>query len=197
MAHISIEPATGDRFDDAQHALTGGGDGASCQCQWWTMTAAQFQKATRGEREALLRDEIDAGPPPALIAYVDGEAAGWVRVGPRTRQIRLARTRNYASHSGEPWDDDDVWAVSCFVVRKEFRGQGLNAQLLQAAIDYARAGGARVLEAYPVDPAAGRKKSSNELYHGVVSTFEQAGFSEVARPRPDLAIVSLELTGEG
>ncbi|HWS52131.1 MAG TPA: GNAT family N-acetyltransferase [Microbacterium sp.] len=196
MAHISIEPATGDRFDDAQHALTGGGDGASCQCQWWTMTAAQFQKATREEREALLRDEIDAGPPPALIAYVDGEAAGWVRVGPRTRQIRLARTKNYAGHSDEPWDDDDVWAVSCFVVRKEFRGEGLNAKLLQAAIGYARAGGARVLEAYPVDPAAGRKKSSNELYHGVVSTFEQAGFSEVARPRPDLAIVSLELRGE-
>ena len=44
MAHITIEPVTADRFDDAQHALTGGGDGRSCQCQWWTITNAEFQR---------------------------------------------------------------------------------------------------------------------------------------------------------
>lgn len=194
MAHITIEPATPERFDDAEHALTGGGDGRSCQCQWWTITNADFNRTTQHEREQLLRDEIAAGPPPALIAYVDGEAAGWVRVGPRTRQIRLERTKSFAAGSEEPWDDSTVWAVSCFVVRREHRNQGLNTKLLDAAIDYARANGARTIEAYPVDPEAGRKKSSNDLYHGVVSTFEEAGFREVARARPDLAIVSLELT---
>lgn len=194
MAHITIEPATPERFDDAEHALTGGGDGRSCQCQWWTITNAEFNRTTQQERERLLRDEIAAGPPPALIAYVDGEAAGWVRVGPRTRQIRLGRTKSFAAGSEEPWDDSTVWAVSCFVVRREHRNQGLNTKLLDAAIDYARANGARTIEAYPVDPEAGRKKSSNDLYHGVVSTFEEAGFREVARARPDLAIVSLELT---
>lgn len=194
MAHITIEPATPERFDDAEHALTGGGDGRSCQCQWWTITNADFNRTTQHEREQLLRDEIAAGPPPALIAYVDGEAAGWVRVGPRTRQIRLGRTKSFAAGSEEPWDDSTVWAVSCFVVRREHRNQGLNTKLLDAAIDYARANGARTIEAYPVDPEAGRKKSSNDLYHGVVSTFEEAGFREVARARPDLAIVSLELT---
>jgi GNAT superfamily N-acetyltransferase len=193
MVRITIEPATTERFDDAQHALTGGGDGASCQCQWWMMPGAEFDRTTRAEREGMLRRELDDGPPPALIAYVDGEAAGWVRVGPRTRQVRLARTRNYAPHSEEPWDDPSVWAVSCFVVRKEHRRSGLNAQLLAAAVDYARQSGARVLEAYPLDPANGRQKSSNDLYHGILSTFREAGFREVARPRPDLAIVSLEL----
>lgn len=193
MAQITIEPATAGRFDDAQHALTGGGDGRSCQCQWWMLTNADFDKTTLDERRELLRDELAETPSPALIAYVDGEAAGWVRVGPRTRQVRLARTRNFASHSDEPWDDEAVWAVTCFVVRKEHRKQGLNARLLAAAVDYARAAGARVLEAYPLDPDAGRKIPVNDLYHGVLSTFEQAGFREVARPRPHLAIVSLDL----
>jgi len=192
MARITIEPATPDRFDDAQHALSGGGDGHGCQCQWWTITNSEFNNTTLDERRELLRDEVTAGPPPALIAYVDGEAAGWVRVGPRTRQVRLARTRNFAA-SEEDWDDGDVWAVTCFVVRKEHRKQGLNAQLLDAALDYARAGGARVVEAYPMDPHAGKKIPVNDLYHGVLSTFEAAGFREVARPRPDLAIVSLDL----
>jgi GNAT superfamily N-acetyltransferase len=193
MGTIRIELATASRFDDAQHALTGGGDGRSCQCQWWTLTNAQFNAASAAERTQLLRDEIASGPPPALIAYVDGEAAGWVRVGPRTAQVRLSRTKNFAA-SEEPWDDESVWAVSCFVVRKEHRGAGLTTQLLRAAVDYARDHGARVVEGYPVDPGAGRKKSSNELYHGTVSTFAAAGFREVARPRPEVAIVAVDLT---
>lgn len=195
MANITIEPATADRFDDAEHALTGGGDGRSCQCQWWMITNTEWQNTTKEQRERMLRDEVGAGPPPALIAYVDGEAAGWVRVGPRTRQIRLGRTRAFTESSQEPWDDDAVWTVSCFVVRKEHRGKGLNARLLEAAIDYARDSGARVIEAYPLDPNAGRKIAVNELYHGVLSTFQDAGFREVARPKPHLAVVSLDLAG--
>jgi GNAT superfamily N-acetyltransferase len=196
MATITIEPATSDRFDDAQHALTGGGDGASCQCAWWTLTNAQWQASSREEREALLRKEMADAPPPALIAYVDGDAAGWIRVGPRARQVRLGRTRDFTAHSQETWEDESVWAVSCFVTRREHRGEGLNAKLLDAAIDFARAQGARVIEAYPTEPidATGKKRPANDLFKGVVSTFENAGFREVARPKPDRAIVSLDLT---
>ncbi|MFF2485632.1 GNAT family N-acetyltransferase [Microbacterium sp. NPDC058062] len=193
MANITIEPATADRFADAQHALSGGGDGHGCQCQWWMITNAEWQKTSQERREGMLRDEMDAGPPPALIAYVDGEAAGWVRIGPRTKQVRIGRTRNFTDASQEPWDDDSVWSVSCFVVRKEHRQQGLNAKLLDAAIDYARTSGARVIEAYPLDLDAGKKIPVNDLFHGVLSTFEEAGFREVARPKPHLAIVSLDL----
>lgn len=193
MPTVTIEPATSDRFDDAQHALTGGGDGRSCQCQWWTLTNAEFDKTSQDERRELLRHEMVAGPPPALIAYVDGEAAGWVRVGPRTSQVRLARTRVINESSREPFEDESVWAVSCFVVRREYRRTGLNAQLLAAAVDFARENGARIIEAYPIDTRAGTKKASNELYHGVLSTFEDAGFVEVARPKPDMAVVALEV----
>lgn len=192
MPTITIAPATADRFDDAEHALTGGGDGRSCQCQWWTITNAEFQKISADEREALLKSEVDAGPPPALIAYVDGEAAGWVRVGPRDAQVRIPRTREIAAATAQPFDDPSVWSVSCFVVRKEHRGLGLNAALLEAAIDHARTGGARVIEAYPIDPTAA-KRSSNELFRGVLSVFLAAGFTQVARPKVDRAIVQLEL----
>lgn len=192
MPRITIEPATTDRFADAQHTWDAGGDGRSCQCQWWTITNAQWQKTSQQERTQLFRDELESGPPPGLIAYVDGEPAGWVRVGPRIAQRRLSRTRNFAQ-SHEPWDDESVWAVTCFVVRNEHRGQGLNDRLLAAAVDYARDAGARTIEAYPLDPAQGKKKASNLLFHGVVSTFVNAGFREVARPRPDLAIVALDL----
>ena len=42
MSRVSVEAASADRFADVQHALAGGGDGASCQCQWWMLTNAQF-----------------------------------------------------------------------------------------------------------------------------------------------------------
>jgi ribosomal protein S18 acetylase RimI-like enzyme len=188
---ITIMPATAERFDDVEHAFSGGGDGLSCQCQWWTLTNAQFQASGQEDRERMLRAQIAEQPSPALIAYVDGEAAGWVRVGPRTAQPRLSRTRDFAATS-EPWDDPSVWAVTCFVVRKEHRGRGLNQRLLDAAVEHARDNGARVLEAYPNDTSVTRR-SANELYRGILSVFENAGFREVARPKPERVIVQLEL----
>lgn len=194
MAEIVIAPATAGRFADAEHALTGGGDGRSCQCQWWMMPNVQFQSMPTEERRERLKQELETETvAPALIAYADGEAAGWVRVGPRAAQVRIGRTRNIAAHTPHDPDDPSVWAVSCFVVRREHRGTGITAKLLKAAVDHARSHGARIIEAYPVDTAT-TKKPSNELYHGVLSVFEAAGFAEIARPKPDRVIVALELS---
>jgi len=189
MAEIRIAPASADRFDDAEHALTGGGDGASCWCQWWMLRNKDFDATSNEERRELLRADLRAPVPSALIAYVDDVAAGWVKVAPRSEQPRLAFTRDF-QESPEPWDDPAVWAVTCFVVRREFRGEGIAARLLDAAVDHARANGARVIEAYPVDTGI-KKTSSNELYHGALSSFVDAGFNEVARPKPARPIVSL------
>ena len=189
---VTIEPAAADRFDDAQHALNGGGDGGSCQCQWWLMRNRDWVQTSREQRAELFRAEFDGMQPPGLIAYVDGEAAGWVRVGPRDTHVRLAHTRAYAHSTAQPWDDPSVWVVSCFVVRREHRMSGLTAQLLDAAISAARAGGARVIEAYPIDTAVTTKRT-NELYVGVLSSYLKAGFREVARTSADRAIVELEL----
>lgn len=195
MSTITIEPATAARFGDAEHALTGGGDGASCQCQWWMMPNTDFQRTTRDDREGMLRAELDRQPAPGLVAYIDGEAAGWVRIGPRTAQPRLSRTRAFAA-SPHPWHDAGAWAVTCFVVRREHRGAGVMSRLLAAAVHHARANGASVIEAYPVDTSV-TTRSSNELYTGILSVFEAAGFREVARPKPERAIVELRLTGTG
>lgn len=191
MAEITIVPATRDRFADVEHALTGGGDGASCWCQWWMLSAAQFDATTRDERHDMLRTQTAEPLPPGLIGYVDGAPAGWVKVAPRTAQPRLARTRAFQA-SPHPFDDEGVWAVSCFVVRREHRGQGLGTALLRAAVDHARDNGALTIEAYPIDTAV-QKTTTNDLYHGALSTFLAAGFSETARPKPDRPIVSLSL----
>lgn len=191
MPEITIAEARPDRFDDAVHALTGGGDGASCSCQWMTLSNAEWNSTGGDERRELFHAEVAAGPPPGLIAYVDGDAAGWVRVGPRTAQGRVPRMQLVKS-SPEPIDDDSVWAITCFVVRKEHRRIGLNAALIEAAVEFARQHGARVIEGYPIDLDA-KKVSSNALFHGSLSTFLAAGFAEVARKAPNRPLVSLTL----
>lgn len=192
MATITTEVATTARWDDVQHALTGGGDGASCQCIWPVLSNKDWNATTTPERTEMFRAEIDEGPPPGIIVYVDGDAAGWIRIGTRTRQARVPRTRVIAAASSEPFDDESVWAVTCFVVRREHRGAGLSLELLRAAVDYARESGARVIEGYPVD-TGGEKQRTNDLFHGTLGTFLAAGFTEQAELKPGRTLVTLEL----
>ncbi|WP_065570850.1 GNAT family N-acetyltransferase [Microbacterium oleivorans] len=192
MAEISIEPARADRFADAEHALTGGGDGADCWCQWWMLAPKDFEATSVEERRERLREELASPVASALIAYVDGDAAGWVKVSPRPDQPRLARTRNIQT-SPEPMDDPTVWAITCFVVRKEHRSQGIASRLLDAAVDHARTHGARIVEGYPLDTDV-KRFSSNDLYHGTLSSFLAAGFMETARPGAARPIVAKELS---
>lgn len=196
MATITTELATTARWDDVQHALTGGGDGASCQCIWPMLSNKDWNATTTQQRTEMFRAEIDEGPPPGIVAYVDGEAAGWIRIGPRTRQARVARTRIIAAASTEPFDDESVWAVTCFVVRREHRGGGLNLELLRAAVEYARESGARLIEGYPVD-TRGEKQRSNDLFHGTLGTFLAAGFIERVELKPGRTLVALSFDHVG
>lgn len=192
MPKITTALASPETWEDIQHALSGGSDGRSCQCVWPVLTNKEWEGTTLDQRMELFQNEIDDGPPPGLVAYVGDEAAGWVRIGPRPAQRRLARTRNIVTTTREPLDDESAWAVTCFVVRKEHRGRGINAALLKAGIEYARASGARVVEGYPID-TSNTDVRVNDLFHGALSTFLAAGFTEITSVKPSRPLVSLRL----
>ncbi|WP_300267354.1 GNAT family N-acetyltransferase [Microbacterium sp.] len=192
MPTITTALASPGIWDDIQHALSGGGDGRSCQCVWPVLTNKEWQTTDLDQRTVLFQQEVASDRPPGLVAYVDGEAAGWIRIGPRPAQRRLGRTRNVVAATRQPLDDESVWAVSCFVVRREHRGQGLNAALLDAAIHFAEDSGARTIEGYPIDTAQTNVRV-NDLFHGALSTFLAAGFTKIDAPRPDRPLVTLDL----
>jgi GNAT superfamily N-acetyltransferase len=116
------------------------------------------------------------------VAYVDGEPAGWVAVEPRTAYPKLRTARVPWTGRDEDKSDDGVWAVTCFVVRKGYRGGGLTYLLARATVGFARARGARALEAYPMITQPGREITWGELNVGARQVFEDAGFHEVSRP---------------
>ena len=188
---VRVVPVTDAPWDAVRTVFGTRGDPAGCWCQYFKVTSAQWNAGDRHTFEQALCDQTRAGGAgPGLIAYLDDEPVGWVAVEPRTSYPRLLGG-TVARASTEAPDAADVWAVTCFVVRVGFRRRGVSGALLRAAVDHARAHGARVIEGYPVD-TAGRKVSSADLYHGPLSAFEAAGFTVSARPAPGRAVVRSE-----
>jgi len=187
MAQLRIEPATPDRRGDVAAVMSDCGDASHCWCAFWSRTGEQFKAGWGDGNRRWFMHRLDHSPrPPGVLAYVDDEPAGWCAVAPRSDHSRLARSRNFA-----PVDDADVWSITCFVVARRFRRQGLMRALIGGAVDLARSLGARCLEAYPQDTA--RKLGSGELYVGSLSGFKDCGFEEVLRRSPTRPIVRLRL----
>jgi GNAT superfamily N-acetyltransferase len=86
-----------------------------------------------------------------------------------------------------PVDSQPVWSIVCFFVAPGSRRQGVMTALLRAAVSHARAGGARIVEGYPVDPSDAYPDTF--AYTGVASAFHRAGFEEVARHSPGRPIM--------
>jgi len=191
MPTITTAPATGERWDDVVAAMTGGGDGGSCWCRWFHLTSAEWSRTRSSEKRDALEREVVAGPPRGLVAYVDGDAAGWVRVAPRVEQGRITRSL-IPRASPAPMRDPSVWAITCVQVRREHRGLGVVGALVRDAVELAHSQGATAVEAYPIDTSIA-EVSDNDLYHGPASVFLANGFAEVARPKPARPVLSLAL----
>jgi GNAT superfamily N-acetyltransferase len=173
VAFVEIHPLTPDRWDDFERVMGANGACAGCWCMFWRVPRSEFSAGSGAKNKARYRKIVAAGPPPGLIAYIDGEPAAWAQVCPRADLPTLARSRLL-----KPVDDKPVWSISCFYVRRGFRGQSLTAKLVKEAQAFAKANGGTVLEAYPWKTA--EKKGSVTIYTGVASTFENQGFKTVA-----------------
>jgi GNAT superfamily N-acetyltransferase len=167
-AVATVIPADAARLDDVVAVLN-----TACLCQYWRLSSGEYSRSSHETRLAALRAQLEERPAPGMLAYVEGEPAGWVGFGPRARVERLVRSRTIPAV-----DDVPVWAVYCFTVRVGYRRQGLAQALLEGLIEYARAEGAPGLEAYPVD-TAGRRIHGTAAYVGTAGMFERAGFRHV------------------
>lgn len=198
---LSIVPANQASWADIA-AIFGTSDPGRCQCQRRKVVGWIWRDSTQPERTAMLREQTACGDPAAtttsgMVAYVDGEPAGWVAVEPRIAYPKLRTTPVPWRGRDEDKDDDGVWAVTCFVVRKGYRGRGLTYPLAEATIGFARARGARALEAYPMITQPGRTITWGELHVGARQVFEDAGFKEVSHPTLRRVVMRIDFADGG
>jgi GNAT superfamily N-acetyltransferase len=171
---LEFHPVTPERWGDLETLFGERGAYSGCWCMWWRLPRAQFEQQIGQKNKEALKAIVDSGEPPGLLAYAEGEPIAWCSVGPRPVFTALERSRTL-----KRVDDAPVWSVVCFFVAKPFRRRGVMVPLLTAAVEYARAHGAKIVEGYPVEPEKALSGCSG--YTGVVSAFRRAGFVEVLR----------------
>jgi GNAT superfamily N-acetyltransferase len=182
---IEIHPLTRQRLPDLAALFDQGGDPKWCRCAYYRLRGVDFSAGSKQRNQRVLERSVDVtaaeGRGPGLVAYRDGEAVGWVSVGPRDDYERLQHSKVLA-----PVDEKPVWSIVCFVVARAERGEGIATALLDAAVDYARQHGATLVEAYPIE-TDGERVSSALVYKGTLGMFERAGFEVVERRQANAA----------
>ncbi len=199
---LRIAPANEASWDDLVAVFGTADSPGRCLCQRFKVRGWIWRDSTREERAEMLRVQTACGDPGAtatsgLIAYVGPEPAGWVAVEPRTAYPKLRTSRVPWAGRDEDRDDDGVWAVTCFAVRKGYRGRGLTYALARAAVAHARACGARALEGYPMITQPGAEITWGEVHVGARQVFEAAGFEEVGRPTVRRVVMRVDFEEAG
>lgn len=192
---LEIRPAHQASCEDLQVIFGTRGQAARCQCQRCKLRPREtFAAQPVEERAARLRDQTGCSDPLApftsgLVAYQAEEPVGWCAVEPRPHFPGLR-------HSQVPWqgrdedrEDASVWAITCVFARAGFRTQGISRALIEAAVKFARSGGATAVEAYPMTT---RAAISEELHVGTLDSYLGAGFTELTRPTPRRAVVRID-----
>jgi len=153
----------------------------------WRKTPAEFKEQKgNGNRKSMQR-LAQSKRSPGILAYDGNNPIGWCAIAPRKDYPALSRSRVL-----KPIDDQPVWSVSCFFIDKAHRKQGLSAKLLEAAVNYAKTQGAKIVEGYPVEPV---KDNYPSVYAwvGLAKTFKKAKFKECARRSPTRPIMRREI----
>jgi GNAT superfamily N-acetyltransferase len=194
---LRVVPANQATWEDLQQVFGTRGAGYRCQCQRYKLAPKEsFGSVPVEDRAFRLRQQTDCGHPDSgetsgLVAYLGDEPVGWCAVEPRPAYVGLTRVFRV------PWEgrdedrtDETVWAVTCLFTRAGYRKRGVSRALARAAVDHARAGGARALEGYPITTTA---VIQDELNVGTVATFAAAGLTEVSQPTLRRVVMRVDL----
>jgi GNAT superfamily N-acetyltransferase len=166
---FSVSPVTSKNWDHFEALFEGRGGPKSCWCMIWRAYEIGPGLTDKLARKASMKDRISSNSPVGLIGYLEGVPIAWCSIAPRS--TFKATLGGLVDH-----DDDElsIWSLTCFFVKRDLRGSGISAQLIDAAIDYARVQGANIVEAYPVEP-----NSPSYRFSGFIALFEQYGFKKV------------------
>src|SRR6185369_9568280 len=194
---ISVRAVDADRLDDLDTLFANSKTTAGCRCMWFIASAkdchAGWGEPNRAAFAALTGESAD---PVGLLAYRGDDPVGWCAAGPRTRYARALRSTHLKerdtwadghSASSRAGEDDTVWLVPCFYVRRDARKVGVTVSLLRGAVDLARSRGAIAVEGFPL--AGDGRRGAAEAYLGVEPLFAACGFTAVARPSPNRVIM--------
>ena len=159
MQEVDWAPAAPDRWPQLEGLFRACGDARGCWCGFWYRSHRQFRAGWGEGNRRFLKALIEGGAEPGVLALSGGTAVAWCGVAPRERQSRLARSRVLAAV-----DEAAEWSITCFVVARGHRRQGLMRPLISAAVAHASARGARTARGSLSDRSAAQAVGRGALH---------------------------------
>lgn len=171
---VEIHPVTEERIDDwldlfDHKVFAGFPQWSACYCtepHFFTGEEGSNMGHWRDQRAAMI-DNLRNGATFGYLAYVDGEAAGWVNASKRC---------DYSLFRRDDGDDQTTVGVSCFAIAPPFRFHGVSKLLLDRVIADAASRGATWIEAYPFNDG---REGDNPDFRGPRPIYDERGFTEV------------------
>ncbi len=173
MSDFTIRPLTSETFDDFVALVErNGGMFAGCWCTKFHPDCAEKDES-RDSRRALKERLVADDTAHAALVYDGDQAVAWAQYGTPEELPSIHHRKEYLATSERLPD----YRITCILVERTQRRQGLAAVALRGALDLiAQAGGGRV-EGYPHDTGGVRKKNSSFLYNGTRTMYEREGFT--------------------
>ncbi|GAG54829.1 unnamed protein product, partial [marine sediment metagenome] len=102
---LRYEPLIPERWTDFEALFGERGAVGGCWCMWWRIKRAEFEEQKGEGNRLAMKEIVESGEVPGILAYSDGKAVGWCSVAPRGQFPVLQRSRVL-----KPVDDTPVWS---------------------------------------------------------------------------------------
>ena len=173
MPDFQIRALTDETFEDFAALLErNGGMFASCWCTKFHPDCAEKDQSVEGNR-AFKRRLVADGLAHAALVYDGDRAVAWAEYGSPEELPTIQHRKEYLA-TAERLPD---YRVTCILVERGVRGQGLAAVALRGAVELIAQAGGGLVEDYPHDTGGARKKNSSFLYNGTRTMYQREGFS--------------------
>jgi GNAT superfamily N-acetyltransferase len=178
MGEYTITALTGETWEAFATlcAKNNGGGMGNCWCTWFHREKHSAPRSSRSRTIQETRDDkqhrVETGCAHAALVFDKDTAVGWAQFGSPEELPGIKHRKEYLE-----WVDVlPDYRITCFLVDRRYRGEGVAVAALNGALKLIAAAGGGVVETYPQD-TPGKNISASFLYNATRPMFERAGFT--------------------
>jgi GNAT superfamily N-acetyltransferase len=176
LNQLTFEPLTKLNWNNFVQLFGNNGACGNCWCMYYRLKKSDFRegKVADGNKDSM-KEIVWEGKPAGILGFYEGQAIAWCAFAPREDFIKLEKSRVH-----KRIDNEKVWSIPCLFIHKNFRMNGVSAELLKGVIKYAKENEIKIIEAYPAIPTQ-EKIPDSFAWIGLYKSFQRAGFEIVDR----------------